>query len=192
MTSGAPRLPNLWLPNLPNGPPLEGIVPGLLRHLLNLQKLKKIVYVLEQQEPGRDGKEIINGVVHVRPGGGFVPNFILFRKVEVNGNGTIPLYSYLKSVCPTTVSAFREKARLFYDPLDSDDIRWNFEKFLVDRKGKPYKRVHPQQLPETLYDDIARLASKRARPQGARPQGSSTGFGEFRLFGSPGRFPSNF
>ncbi|CAG0894506.1 unnamed protein product, partial [Darwinula stevensoni] len=159
------------------------------------------------QEPGRDGKKIINGVVHVRPGGGFVPNFILFRKVEVNGNGTIPLYSYLKSVCPTTVSAFREKARLFYDPLDSDDIRWNFEKFLVDRDGKPYKRVHPQQLPETLYDDVARLASKRARPQGAHPQGvrphgarpqgarpqsSSTGFGEFRLFGSPGRFPSNF
>ncbi|CAG0905511.1 unnamed protein product [Darwinula stevensoni] len=135
------------------------------------------VIALGQQEPGRDGVEIINGVTHVRPGGGFVPDFLLFRKVDVNGSGRIPLYSYLTSVCPSAVSGYREKERLFYDTLDSNDIRWNFEKFLVDRDGKPYKRIYPDQLPETLQGDVAALVQKRAQAETAYPDYGDYAFG---------------
>ena len=48
-----------------------------------------------QQEPGTE-EEILNGVKNVRPGGGFVPNFQLFAKIEVNGENEHPLYTYLK------------------------------------------------------------------------------------------------
>ena len=48
-----------------------------------------------QQEPGTES-EILNGVQYVRPGGGFVPNFQLFAKIEVNGATEHPLYTYLK------------------------------------------------------------------------------------------------
>jgi glutathione peroxidase len=47
-------------------------------------------------EPGDNGTEIMNGVKDVRPGGGFVPNFQMFAKVQVNGKDEIPLYTYLK------------------------------------------------------------------------------------------------
>lgn len=49
-----------------------------------------------QQEPGGNGAEIMNGVVNVRPGGGFNPSFTMFTKVEVNGKNEHPLFEYLK------------------------------------------------------------------------------------------------
>jgi glutathione peroxidase len=49
-----------------------------------------------QQEPGANGTEIFNGIQYVRPGNGFVPNFKLFKKIEVNGDEEEPLYTFLK------------------------------------------------------------------------------------------------
>jgi glutathione peroxidase len=49
-----------------------------------------------QQEPGANGTEIFNGIQYVRPGNGFVPNFKLFNKIEVNGDKEEPLYTFLK------------------------------------------------------------------------------------------------
>ena len=49
-----------------------------------------------QQEPGATAAEIFNGIEQVRPGGGYVPQFRLFKKVEVNGSGTHPLFAFLK------------------------------------------------------------------------------------------------
>jgi glutathione peroxidase len=49
-----------------------------------------------QQEPGANGTEIFNGIQYVRPGSGFVPNFKLFKKIEVNGDKEEPLYTFLK------------------------------------------------------------------------------------------------
>jgi glutathione peroxidase len=37
--------------------------------------------------------EILNTLKHVRPGNGFIPKATMFRKVEVNGANTHPLYS---------------------------------------------------------------------------------------------------
>ncbi|CAG0923018.1 unnamed protein product, partial [Notodromas monacha] len=49
-----------------------------------------------KQEPGANATEIYNALEFVRPGNGFVPNFQLFKKIEVNGANEIPLYTFLK------------------------------------------------------------------------------------------------
>ncbi|CAN7993806.1 unnamed protein product, partial [Ixodes hexagonus] len=109
-----------------------------------------------QQEPGT-GQEILNGVRYVRPGNNFVPNFPMFQKIEVNGEKQHPLYTFLKSRCPSPNPAFHKKDYLFYSPQYSADIRWNFEKFLVDRHGNPVKRYEPSFEPNSIAYDIERL-----------------------------------
>src|SRR5512134_3974509 len=47
--------------------------------------------------------------------------FPMFAKVDVNGDGTAPLYKLLKSAKPGL--------------LGTEAIKWNFTKFLVDRGG---------------------------------------------------------
>ncbi|CAG0903470.1 unnamed protein product [Darwinula stevensoni] len=109
------------------------------------------------QEPGATATEIFNGITQVRPGGGYVPQFRLFKKVEVNGSGTHPVFAFLKGTCPSTTDEFLYKSELFWDELNSRDLRWNFEKFLIDKTGKPYKRYHPGVDPITMAPEIQAL-----------------------------------
>lgn len=44
--------------------------------------------------------ETLNVLKYVRPGGGFVPKFPVFGKVEVNGLNEDPLFAYLKVMSP--------------------------------------------------------------------------------------------
>ena len=60
--------------------------------------------------------------------------FPLFEKIEVNGEGRHPLYDELTPVAD--------------GEGHTGDIRWNFEKFLVDENGKPIARFAPQVEPE--------------------------------------------
>jgi len=60
--------------------------------------------------------------------------FPLFTKIEVNGEGRHPLY-----------------ARLVTHPDGGGyvgDVRWNFEKFVVDRHGEVIARFEPTVTPE--------------------------------------------
>jgi glutathione peroxidase len=66
--------------------------------------------------------------------------FPMFAKVDVNGNRAAPLYKYLKA----------EKSGL----LGSEGIKWNFTKFLVDRKGTVLARYAPNDTPESMAGDI--------------------------------------
>jgi len=68
--------------------------------------------------------------------------FPMFAKVDVNGNGAHPLFSYLKN----------EKAGLL-----GPSIKWNFTKFLVDRLGKVVARHAPTAKPEGLAKEIEAL-----------------------------------
>jgi glutathione peroxidase len=61
--------------------------------------------------------------------------FPVFAKIEVNGPGEHPLYSWLKQDFP-------------------GDIEWNFGKFLVGRDGKVRARYAPMVTPEALEADI--------------------------------------
>jgi glutathione peroxidase len=69
--------------------------------------------------------------------------FPMFSKIEVNGEGAHPLYRYLKS----------ERSGL----LGTEGIKWNFTKFLVDRKGKVVDRFSPSTKPSELSAAIEDL-----------------------------------
>jgi glutathione peroxidase len=60
--------------------------------------------------------------------------FPIFEKIDVNGDGKHPLYAELEKTA---------------DAEGHDgDIRWNFEKFLVDADGSVVARFSPQTEPE--------------------------------------------
>ena len=69
--------------------------------------------------------------------------FPMFAKVDVNGDDAAPLYKWLK----------KEQRGI----LGSEAIKWNFTKFLVDRKGNVVARYAPKDTPESLQDDIEKL-----------------------------------
>jgi len=69
--------------------------------------------------------------------------FPMFSKVEVNGEQATPLYKWLK----------KEKSGL----LGTEAIKWNFTKFLVDRKGKVVARFAPNDTPESMQPDIEKF-----------------------------------
>ncbi|CAN7991988.1 unnamed protein product [Ixodes pacificus] len=108
------------------------------------------------QEPGKRG-EILRGIKYVRPGNNFEPAFPVLQKVEVNGEHAHPLFTFLRSRCPSPNPAFHKKDALFYSPQNSDDIRWNFEKFLIDQRGIPVKRYEPSFEPDDIAEDIEHL-----------------------------------
>lgn len=66
--------------------------------------------------------------------------FPLFAKIDVNGEHTHPLYTYLKEA---------QKGL-----LGSEAIKWNFTKFLVDKNGVVVNRFAPATKPESLELDI--------------------------------------
>lgn len=72
--------------------------------------------------------------------------FQLFEKINVNGKDAHPLYKYLKKEL---------KAGWF-----SNKIKWNFEKFIIDKNGKPFKRFSPKTKPKELEEDILNLLNK--------------------------------
>jgi len=113
------------------------------------------------QEPGSK-QEILNGIQYVRPAGGFKPLFPMTNKIEVNGAQMHDLYTYLRASCPESPQpGFQAKTILPYEPLHASDIRWNFEKFLIGKDGKPVKRFHSSVTPEQLQVEIEKLLATR-------------------------------
>lgn len=109
------------------------------------------------QEPGDNGTEIWNCLKYVRPGGGFEPNFQLTEKIDVNGMNEHPLFTFLKDNCPPAVRSFAPKDRVHYSELKANDIRWNFEKFLIDRRGVPVMHYSEKYDPSDIEADIRDL-----------------------------------
>ncbi|MBQ8596482.1 MAG: glutathione peroxidase [Lachnospiraceae bacterium] len=68
--------------------------------------------------------------------------FTQFAKIDVNGEKEDPLYTFLKS----------QKGGLM-----GSKVKWNFTKFLVDRKGEVVGRFAPTKTPEDLDAEIAKL-----------------------------------
>lgn len=67
-------------------------------------------------------------------------SFPMFSKIDVNGANTHELYNYLKEKAPGI--------------LGTEGVKWNFTKFLVDKKGNVVKRYAPQDTPKKIADDI--------------------------------------
>jgi glutathione peroxidase len=89
------------------------------------------------QEPG-DEEEIKNFCSLT-----YDVTFPLMAKVDVNGNNADPLWTYMK----------QQQAGL----MGSRGIKWNFTKFLVNKKGEVVARHGPQVKPEALGRDIELL-----------------------------------
>jgi glutathione peroxidase len=68
-------------------------------------------------------------------------SFPLFSKILVNGAGACALYQWLKAGHP--------------DESGSEDIAWNFTKFLVGRDGDVVARFAPQVTPEEIGEALA-------------------------------------
>ena len=77
----------------------------------------------------------------------FSVTFPLFAKIDVNGPDTHPLYQQLKSAKPGL--------------LGSQDIKWNFTKFLVSRDGEIQKRYGSQKDPNDLEPAIVEALGER-------------------------------
>ncbi len=69
-------------------------------------------------------------------------SFPMFGKIEVNGGGADPLFKHLKKEAPGVLT---------------NNIKWNFTKFLVDSSGKVVKRYAPTVKPQDIEKDIEEL-----------------------------------
>jgi len=109
-------------------------------------------------EPGFTIKNTLDAIQHVRPGGDFQSLFTIFKQVQVNGDKSHDLFSFLKGGCAHTDTSFHSTSDLYYDGVEVSDIRWNFEKFLIGRDGKPAFRYHHTNVDaDTIKGDINAL-----------------------------------
>jgi glutathione peroxidase len=76
-------------------------------------------------------------------------SFPVLSKIEVNGSNTEPLYQWLKTSAPGL--------------LGTEAIKWNFTKFLVDRKGQVIQRYAPQTEPQELVADVQKALQDSSR-----------------------------
>ncbi|KAF9436162.1 peroxiredoxin hyr1 [Entomortierella beljakovae] len=90
-----------------------------------------------KQEPGTN--EEIQSFCQVNYG----VTFPVLGKIDVNGSDEDPVYSFLKS----------QKAGI----LGIERIKWNFEKFLVNKDGTVYKRYSSATSPSDIAHDIEQL-----------------------------------
>ena len=108
------------------------------------------------QEPGTDAEiqEFCSTTYQV--------TFPVFGKIEVNGPGADPLYVYLRAQAPGNLGP---ADGLFYQHLSAtrpeaigtDEIKWNFTKFLVGRDGQVIRRYEPTVTPEQIRPELEGL-----------------------------------
>jgi len=118
---------------------------GLTYHFTGLEKLyqehkeKGLVIIgfpcnqFGKQEPGTS--EEINDFCNLN----YDITFPMSTKVEVNGKNAHPLFKYLKSELKGTLT---------------NNVKWNFTKFLIDRNGEPFKRFSSTVEPKDISSSI--------------------------------------
>lgn len=109
-----------------------------------------------EQAPGTDAE------IHAFCTGQYAISFPQFAKVQVNGPDAEPLFTWLKSqqgfkgFGGGTKAQAMEKLLSQQDPdyANKPDIKWNFTKFLIDRKGHVVARFEPTVTPEEMEATI--------------------------------------
>lgn len=71
--------------------------------------------------------------------------FDVFSKINVNGPHAHPLFVFLQNKLTGTIT---------------NEIKWNFTKFLVDKNGMPVNRYAPTTEPKQMEGDIEQLLNK--------------------------------
>jgi len=131
-------------------------------------------------QTNENNDEFLNTLKYVRPGNNFevAPTITLFGKTDVNGLGAAPLFKWLKSELLLPIDEYvdtkgngvanpdalvlpREKfggsTVVLWTPVARSDIAWNFEKFLLDKEGKPVKRFSRYYDTNAIAEDIDAL-----------------------------------
>ena len=138
-------------------PQYEGL--EALHRDLNVRGLDILGFPCNQfggQEPGTD--EEIQEFCSAK----FDVTFPVLAKIDVNGPAADPLYTYLRAQAP---GDFGPDSGPLYDHVKSsrpeaigtDEIKWNFTKFLVGRDGEVLRRYEPTVTPEQLRADLDEL-----------------------------------
>ena len=70
----------------------------------------------------------------------------MFDKIEVNGANASPLFKYLKHESPGI--------------LGTEAVKWNFTKFLIDRRGEVRKRYAPFTTPQGIEPFLRTLLNE--------------------------------
>lgn len=68
--------------------------------------------------------------------------FKMFEKIDVNGEKAHPIYKFLKSNAKGILT---------------NDIKWNFTKFLIDKEGNVVERFAPTTKPSKIKNNIEKL-----------------------------------
>jgi glutathione peroxidase len=92
--------------------------------------------------------------------GTFGVKFPMFEKIVVKGKGQHPLYQFLTSAKPHATSpqgsAFEDRLKGYGIVRENKtDILWNFEKFLINRKGEVVERFNPDVTPDDVVISTA-------------------------------------
>lgn len=107
----------------------------------------------KEQEPGTDAE--IQAFCQTA----YDVTFPVFAKVEVNGDQADPLYRHLRAAAP---GDFGPQYGGFYDAISkirpeadgTDEVKWNFTKFLIGRDGTVIKRYEPPVPPDEIRLDL--------------------------------------
>ena len=91
--------------------------------------------------------------------------FPLMGKTEVNGENASPIFKWLYTEMPfagfgdSETAQFMDRMLSKQDPdyASNPDIKWNFTKFLIDRKGRVVARFEPTVSPEQMEQPIEEL-----------------------------------
>jgi glutathione peroxidase len=107
----------------------------------------------KEQEPGTDAEiqEFCSTTYGV--------TFPVLAKIDVNGPDADPLYEYLRAQAP---GDFGPAYGGFYDAISklrpeadgTDEVKWNFTKFLIGRDGTVIKRYEPPVSPADIKADL--------------------------------------
>ena len=91
-------------------------------------------------------------------------SFDQFAKIDVNGENELPLYTLLKNAIESdTIDGIKNKMamkaieKISKTAKEKKDIKWNFTKFLVDKKGNVVARYSPTYKPENMESKIIEL-----------------------------------
>ncbi|MBP3774983.1 MAG: glutathione peroxidase [Bacteroidaceae bacterium] len=113
-----------------------------------------------QQAPGSD--EEISQFCQLNYG----TKFPQFKKSLVNGEGELPLYTWLKAEqgfkgfnLEHPIGKILQEMLSKADPqfAEKSDIKWNFTKFLINREGKAIRRFEPTEDMKDIERAIAAI-----------------------------------
>lgn len=116
-----------------------------------------------EQEPGSNDE--VQAFCRVNYG----VSFPVMGKADVRGETAIPLFKYLTEEKgftgfppseTTDMLAGHIKKNLPADYLDDDQVKWNFTKFLVNKKGEVVARFEPVVAPEEIAVEIEKLLAE--------------------------------